>query len=67
MIIFTVFLQKLEPSWQLERSLLAFLGRLSMENGRHWCFFSYSTVRYLQMSCQQGGVESQYWRSIRVH
>ena len=66
MLFFARVLRRLELFAKLERTLLPFLGRLGIENGHRWCFLCHRIVRYSQISRLQGGVETQYWRGVRV-
>ena len=60
MLFFAPVLQR------LERTLLPFIGRLGIENGRRWRFLCHRIMRYSRISCLQGGVETQYWRGFCV-
>ena len=66
MLFFAHILRRLELFAKLEHTLPPFLGRLSIENGHRWRFLCHRIVRYSRISHLQGGVETQYWRGVRV-
>ena len=66
MLFFAPVLRRLELFAKLERTLLQFLGRLGIENGRRWHFCCHRIMRSPRISHLQGGVETQYWRGVRV-
>ena len=57
MLFFASVLQRLELFAKLQRTLLPFLGRLGIENGRRWRFLCLRIMRYSRISRLQGGVK----------